>query len=395
MEQTEKIRHPSMIMLEITTKCNMECVYCYCPSLETSKVEDLTLEQIRDIVLPQVEETNASTLCIIGGEPTVRSKDLIKLAPAINRINCLKDVMICTNGYLLDSKMHDEIVSAFKGKRVYFSISLDSLDPILVGELRPTKQGMTEGVLERTMAAIKMLRKKRAIFTIDTVVTTKNFDGLEKLIQFVRSLGRRVAMEILPFKPLGRGAREEMADLILSDKQMQELDELRLRYLGDPILPWDNVPSPYSIDTIKKIWPLIETYNVVSLGCHAARQTLVVTASGDIIPCNYLRQEEHVLGNVLQTTLMKVYEEHPLALKLRAREIHGKCGNCKHSIICGGCRSRALFETGDLFGGIPSCQSSIDGHVHQDMANRNLERSGKKFIQEIKIFEFFNKLKRS
>jgi radical SAM protein with 4Fe4S-binding SPASM domain len=35
--------------------------------------------------------------------------------------------------------------------------------------------------------------------------------------------------------------------------------------------------------------------------------------------------------------------------------IKGKCGVCEYREICGGCRSSALFYTGDILGSDPRC----------------------------------------
>ena len=35
--------------------------------------------------------------------------------------------------------------------------------------------------------------------------------------------------------------------------------------------------------------------------------------------------------------------------------IKGKCGVCEYKEICGGCRTAALFYTGDIFGSDPRC----------------------------------------
>jgi radical SAM protein with 4Fe4S-binding SPASM domain len=35
--------------------------------------------------------------------------------------------------------------------------------------------------------------------------------------------------------------------------------------------------------------------------------------------------------------------------------IKGKCGVCEYRELCGGCRSAALFYTGDIFGSDPRC----------------------------------------
>ena len=41
--------------------------------------------------------------------------------------------------------------------------------------------------------------------------------------------------------------------------------------------------------------------------------------------------------------------------KIKNREVSGKCGNCKHKMICGGCRACAYQLSGNPLGEDPEC----------------------------------------
>jgi radical SAM protein with 4Fe4S-binding SPASM domain len=85
------------------------------------------------------------------------------------------------------------------------------------------------------------------------------------------------------------------------------------------------------------------------------------------------------LGNVGEKKLKTVWEElqhSELHLKLRDKNnIKGRCGVCEYREICGGCRTRAEFYTGDLFESDPAC-NYIPKVLKEDP--KYLEKSKKK-----------------
>ena len=82
-----------------------------------------------------------------------------------------------------------------------------------------------------------------------------------------------------------------------------------------------------------------------------------VTENGDYRACGF--HEGHRIGNVKNKSLTAAWNElqrDNLHLKLRNKNnIKGKCGVCEYREICGGCRTRAEYYTGDLFESDPAC----------------------------------------
>ena len=89
------------LFLELTLRCNEHCLHCgsHCGDV---KSEELTVEQYRTF-LEQVKEdmtTEGKMLCITGGEPLVRRKDIIALCKKHN--DCAFHAY--TNGTLIDDE---------------------------------------------------------------------------------------------------------------------------------------------------------------------------------------------------------------------------------------------------------------------------------------------------
>jgi radical SAM protein with 4Fe4S-binding SPASM domain len=74
---------------------------------------------------------------------------------------------------------------------------------------------------------------------------------------------------------------------------------------------------------------------------------------GAICPSGFLPL---ACGNVRRASLVRVYREHELFVRLRdSRALEGKCGRCEFRNICGGSRARAYAATGSAFASDPLC----------------------------------------
>jgi len=91
--------------------------------------------------------------------------------------------------------------------------------------------------------------------------------------------------------------------------------------------------------------------------CTIGGNYISITENGDYRSCGF--HEGHRLGNVRDKSLKGTWNDlqhSELHLKLRDKSnIKGKCGVCEYREICGGCRTRAEFYTGDLFESDPAC----------------------------------------
>ena len=88
--------------------------------------------------------------------------------------------------------------------------------------------------------------------------------------------------------------------------------------------------------------------------CSAGDTLLALQPDGTLLPCRRLPVP---LGNVMKTTLRRIYEEHPLLGELRDdSKVADGCQSCDHARQCGGglrCLSHALC--GDPFVADPGC----------------------------------------
>jgi len=386
---------PSTILWDFTKKCNLRCVYCYNDYSNEkekhtnsilygitppSKQPDLSIEQIRQKILPQFKEMKVKSLCLSGGEPLLRFDDIINLAPDFYRIG-LEEVLIDTNGTLLNQKRIELIKKAYKKiPHLYFSIPLDSLNPIKMAELRPPMKD----ILEKTQNSIKLVLKNKLIVTVETVINKVNFDELEAIINFSKKKGMKCFAEIYPIFSVGRA--KDRYDLLLNNRELQEFDRLKIKNYGK-CLTWDFMPFIPE----KKVWEKIKNkarIAQITEGCIAGREYLQLDHAGNVYPCSFLRL---FCGNLLVNSLKDIWENNKILIRFRNRQITGKCGICKYKQECGGCRARAFTETGDPYGGVESCEGGPNGHPLERIFTQKLQKIYKTQYLYVKMKNLFKK----
>ena len=96
-------------------------------------------------------------------------------------------------------------------------------------------------------------------------------------------------------------------------------------------------------------------FNSFFLGRCFFGKFLSIAENGDAIPCSY--NDAYRVGNIKDKPIKQIWENMQKSeffnkVKDKAN-IKGKCGVCEYKEICGGCRSAALFYTGDILGSDP------------------------------------------
>jgi cyclic pyranopterin phosphate synthase len=121
-------RRVRYLRVSVTDRCNYRCSYCMPESLEEQglqfapKSEVLTFEEIERIVT-RFAELGVRKVRLTGGEPTVR-KGIVELVARIRGIAGIEQVVMTTNGHLLDELAAPLAAAGLSA----VNVSLDTLD---------------------------------------------------------------------------------------------------------------------------------------------------------------------------------------------------------------------------------------------------------------------------
>lgn len=146
-----------LISIELTNKCNLECIHCYASSSPKEKHPDITLDQYKEIISDAVS-LGCNNIQFIGGEPTLSPHlyDLLEYSSTKNLsievftnlvslpkklISAFKkyDVKLATSFYSGNSENHDKVtLTAGSHKKTLSNIN------IIKGEDIPIRVGVID-----------------------------------------------------------------------------------------------------------------------------------------------------------------------------------------------------------------------------------------------------------
>lgn len=312
-----------LVSWNITKECNLSCKHCYRNAGEKGQNE-LSFKEGKRLLLG-MKDAGFNIVILSGGEPLLR-KDVYSLIDYGTRLN-LKMTM-GTNGTLLAKPVVSSLKDAGLSR---IGISLDSTDKRLHNEFRGEKS------YEKTIEGIKNCKDLSLPFQIHTTIMDFNYDEIEKIIDFSKTLGA-LAIHIFFLVKTGRG---------------KELDNDIPRYKG--ILKRILKKQETEDIEIKPICApqfILYNHSRYKRGCLAGISYCCVLPDGDVSPCPYLPV---VVENVRRREFFDIWENGEIFKKLRSGNYKGKCGICNYKELCGGCRARAYSYSLNFLSEDPFC----------------------------------------
>jgi radical SAM protein with 4Fe4S-binding SPASM domain len=206
---------------------------------------------------------------------------------------------------------------------------------------------------------MKKLSENGILDCIVTTMTKYNIKDSEHVVKLAEEYGARMVV-YHNLVPVGR-AGSNMPELAPSPEEYEwafnNIYDLQVKYARKVHV---NVYAPFYARIVRQRNPT-EFWNWFQNGflgkCTIGGNYISVTENGDYRSCGF--NEDYRLGNVKYKGLKATWDElqrSELHLKLRDKSnIKGRCGVCEYREICGGCRTRAEYYTGDLFESDPAC----------------------------------------
>lgn len=253
------------VNFKITHRCNKNCSYC---NITESKEKELTTEQIKQMI-DEFKELGLLKLSINGGEPLLR-KDIGEIIDYAHEKGVI--TIMVTNGELLKQRIKDI-------KNV--DILIFSLD----GSERTHDTLRGKDSFKKVMAAFKIARKENLqLFTI-TVLTSKNLDDVDFVLDFCKREGVNMT-----FQPLYdyKYAAKDLNSLVPNPEKFREAVQkiIDAKKNGYPVFN----SNTYLKRLLK--WP-----TKTEMKCYASTFYCNVTPSGMIYPCSNLIGAKGVKGH--------------------------------------------------------------------------------------------------
>lgn len=321
-----EFKSPFSVQLELTTKCNHNCIHCY-NHWRKEDLEDktLNLNEIKAII-KNLKNSEVPSLLITGGEPMLYPDLMIK-AFSLCKNEGIKGSL---NSNL--TLVTDKIAQDLKRLKVNVLTSMLSFDYKFHDEIT-----LSPGSFEKLINGIKILQKYDVGIGVNMVVMQKNINQIYETGKFVHSLGIDTFRATKVHPAQGSLVFEEIK--LPPEKIHFIFDEL-IRLQKDFNLKVDSLTT-YPICLLKNL----ELYGkfILKRSCSAGKTGCTIGADGQVRPCGH---SDDNYGNAITESILKIW---PRLRTWRDGSLLPKeCKECNFLAQCsGGCRMDCKFY-GDI-----------------------------------------------
>lgn len=315
----EKSHSLSYLFLEITRKCNLNCLHCGSDCKNETGIPELTTDswlKIIDFVHENISDK--ITFIITGGEPLLH-KDLLQIGDYINKIG-MKWAMV-TNGLLLNKEMMKKLENAGISA---LTLSLDGL------EESHNKLRNSQLAFKKVDLALDALGNSKIQFK--DVVTCVYPENINQLFEIGTLLVKKGISSWRLFRIFPSGRAENNNDILLSFEQTEKMVE----WIKENKKPFArkglnlNLSCegwlPFNIDKEVRDAPFF---------CRAGINIAAILCDGTITGCSN-NHSSFYEGNILKDNFAKVWKEGFGNFRQRAWLEKTGCAKCHHVKNCKG-----------------------------------------------------------
>jgi AdoMet-dependent heme synthase len=311
-ERALKLSVPFSAQIDLTYRCNEQCVHCY---LDHDDHGEMTTVEIKHL-LKEMAEAGVFILTFSGGEIFLR-KDFFEI------LECARSLTFCiklkTNAVLIReaqaARLRDLDVQSVQ-------ISIYSHRPEVHDAITKVK-----GSLRRSINAIRFLKSQGLKVIMANVLMAQNMQDYHGVRALAEELGAEYTLDptITPMMDGGRS----ILDLNAGESALHELfrDEM---FVGDA-------------EEFCALPPALDAESLSSLPCSAGHTACYVSPYGEFYPCV---QFPLSCGNVRQQRFIDIWrdsEQLKEVRSIRLKDLSG-CSQCAHGSTCTRCPGLAFME---------------------------------------------------
>lgn len=325
-------------------ECNLACKHCWITAklAHTVTSRQLSSDDYRRIV-DEAIPLGLGLIAISGGEALMSREQTLAMIEHAGKKGVR--TRIETNGTLVD----DEVATIFKAARTQVSVSLDGSTAEIHERMR-----LVPGCFEETMRGLSILKKHNVPVEIIMSVCAENVDDLPNVARIAATMPRG-RVKINPVLASGRGKKIKQKGLQMDPSQLYAW-----------IQKLENERDKYAAPLIISAEPAFRSLRDIQLGLASGDRCgflglLGILANGNISFCGMgYKAHEYVFGNVANTHLSAIWNQHPVLDEIRHKipdQLEGICSNCVLKKTCqGACRASAYETYGSITAPSPGCQ---------------------------------------
>lgn len=317
--------YPSFCSLEITSQCNLKCIYCY-GGFNPQNSAHLAFNRIEPL-FQLLSSIGVSAIDLTGGEPLTHPnfKEILKLA-----VKYFHMVGVVSNGVLFNDSIFELFEEEEYRKKVILQISIDGYTE----EINTIVRGV-KNTFHKSLNTIKKLAELRLKYRVVMVLTYENIHELEKTVDLFRSLGvNNFGISIAD--PVGRGVS-------LTHQDGTSLINVNSRYSTEFMNIIAEVCSKNKDMMLsrEKLSSNNPDFEINVTNCGAGWRSITIDPLGNIYHCTMMSDNAPKIGNVFTDDLSKIFvNDNPVISffkKFKKDADESVCVDCYYKPICNSC----------------------------------------------------------
>lgn len=320
---------PFTLELNITNRCNLLCKMCWLRSAKPNYKEEMSDEKLLQIVGEAIELGVKEFRVPGSGEPLMRKKVLFKIMEKVKENE--RSLLLISNGTLFKEQDIKKIV---ENDLDILTISLDGPSP----EINDYIRGV-DGAFEKTIQTLnfikkfkKKLNKNKPLLRMNVVLTNKNYDKLEDMIE----LGSKFDFKEVILQPMTifseEGEKLKIKDLEIVSKYLEDAEkkasELGIKtnmdsFIGNAIVEKTNEMEKMIGEEIKKF-----KNEFLSVPCYEPFYNIIIMPDGKVCPCAVAGESRVSIKNATLKEIWFGDYFKDVREKLLNKELFSFCSHC-------------------------------------------------------------------
>lgn len=319
-------RYPLSASIELTERCNLNCVHCYInqpANSQSAKAREMTTEQVK-FVLDQLAQAGTLFLMFTGGEIFLRP-DFTEIYLHAKRLGFI--VTLFSNGTMITLEIADMLAK----------VPPRSIEITLSGATPETFDAVTQvkGSFEQCIRGIRLLLERDLSVYVKTVFLTINKHEFEAIRELAKDLGIT-----------------HRYDSVIWPRLDGSHSPYRYRLSAEETLAMDLADPERVTEWLKSAKRMagIPVRSEMAFTCGAGFRSFHIDSAGRLCTCMMMRRPSYSL---LEMSFTEAWEKLGEIRKIK-RVKHTKCEHCLANDLCSQCAGWSQmvhqdYETPDEF----------------------------------------------
>ncbi len=333
--------HPTLFMIDFTTKCNCNCIYClrHFEDVGNSISEEM-LNRITQYIINYCRKYRIYQIAFQpwGGEPLIEIDQILNCKRMFQDAGIRAEFTIQTNGLLLNLKNYEKLCA----EGIHVGVSLDGIEGVHNAHRLDIRGNETHSKIR---ANLKEIFQKYPEANIGSLSVNSAFSK-NHVRQNVDYLVREMGLKRIKFNLVHpSGADGFDYSMLITEDELCGFSNNLVDAVIEQLSLGRMCSEANIVDKLSNLLDRANSNICNSMGCRGGFSFISFDQDGNIYPCEMIGRQEFSLGNIMdeQNDLIELIRKAQHSNKYYAPRKTESCGNCPYLYFCrGGCKASCL-----------------------------------------------------